>query len=72
MTVAVQEEVFISHSSITCDACSARAKSKNKKEGVGELYFCGHHTNKYRDTLIEQGWYVIEEVQGGDQEVYLK
>lgn len=39
-----------------CDAkCSAAAWSVAEWEGVGQLMFCGHHTRKYREAMLEQG-----------------
>lgn len=38
---------------IKCDSCSAQALWLARGT-AGELFFCGHHRNKYKDTL--DGW----------------
>ena len=38
---------------IKCDSCSAQALFLARGTS-GELYFCGHHRNKYKETL--DGW----------------
>jgi hypothetical protein len=34
-----------------CDRCSAAAKVRAVLSGGGDLVFCQHHANRYRDTL---------------------
>lgn len=38
---------------IKCDSCSAQSLFLARGTS-GELYFCGHHRNKYKETL--DGW----------------
>ena len=39
-----------------CDAaCSGAAVSVARWEWGGELMFCGHHTRKHYDALVDQG-----------------
>lgn len=38
-----------------CDGCSARAKYLIVLASGGELQFCGHHTERFRSSLKEQG-----------------
>lgn len=38
-----------------CDRCPAAASTVAVMSGNRELLFCGHHTNKYRKALVEQG-----------------
>ncbi|GAA2513283.1 DUF7455 domain-containing protein [Pilimelia columellifera] len=36
-----------------CDRCNAAAKLRIMLAGGGELVFCGHHANKFADSLVE-------------------
>jgi len=36
-----------------CDRCNAAAKLRIIMAGGGELVFCGHHANKYADSLVK-------------------
>lgn len=43
-----------------CDGCSARAKFLVVLSSGGELQFCGHHAEKFRTTLQEQGAVILD------------
>ena len=42
-----------------CDRCSARARDRFTKSEAMELAFCGHHSDKYRESLSSQGFTVV-------------
>ena len=44
---------------IKCDSCSAQALFLARGTS-GELYFCGHHRNKYSETLDKWAYEIIE------------
>jgi len=44
---------------IKCDSCSAQALFLSRGTN-GELYFCGHHRNKYSETLDNWAYEIIE------------
>jgi hypothetical protein len=44
---------------IKCDSCSAQALYLTRGTS-GELYFCGHHRNKYSKTLDSWAFEIIE------------
>lgn len=44
---------------IKCDSCSAQSKYLARGTS-GELYFCGHHRNKYSQTLDNWAYEIIE------------
>jgi len=44
---------------IKCDSCSAQALYLTKGTS-GELYFCGHHRNKYSETLDSWAFEIVE------------
>ena len=44
---------------IKCDSCSAQALHLARGTS-GELYFCGHHRNKYSETLDKWAYEIIE------------
>ena len=44
---------------IKCDSCSAQALYLTKGTS-GELYFCGHHRNKYSKTLDSWAFEIVE------------
>jgi hypothetical protein len=44
---------------IKCDSCSAQALFLARGTS-GELYFCGHHRNKYSQTLDKWAYEIIE------------
>jgi hypothetical protein len=44
---------------IKCDSCSAQALYLSKGTS-GELYFCGHHRNKYSKTLDSWAFEIVE------------
>jgi len=51
----------------TCDRCSARALSRfTKAESDMELAFCGHHCDKYLESLSSQGF--VQVVEAVDKE----
>jgi hypothetical protein len=43
-----------------CDACSVARASHLIKLLDGELAFCGHHYNKYKEALDKKSYEVIE------------
>jgi len=43
-----------------CDACSVARASHLIKLLDGELAFCGHHYNKYKEALDKKAYEVIE------------
>jgi hypothetical protein len=43
---------------IKCDSCSAQALYLTKGTS-GELYFCGHHRNKYSKTLDSWAFEIV-------------
>jgi hypothetical protein len=46
---------------IACDKCGDSAQAKWLiKMVVGELYFCGHHKNKFEDGLAKVSYEMIE------------
>jgi hypothetical protein len=52
---------------ILCDRCSARALTRfTKSESDMELAFCGHHRDKYLESLSSQGF--IQVVEAADKE----
>jgi hypothetical protein len=44
---------------IKCDSCSAQALYLSRGTS-GELYFCGHHRNKYSKTLDSWAFEIVE------------
>ena len=44
---------------IKCDSCSAQSKYLARGTN-GELYFCGHHRNKFTETLDSWAFEIIE------------
>jgi hypothetical protein len=44
---------------IKCDSCSAQALYLTKGTS-GDLYFCGHHRNKYSKTLDSWAFEIVE------------
>jgi hypothetical protein len=44
---------------IKCDSCSAQSLFLARGTS-GELYFCGHHRNKYSQTLDKWAYEIIE------------
>lgn len=44
---------------IKCDSCSAQALYLTKGTS-GELYFCGHHRNKYSKTIDSWAFEIVE------------
>ena len=44
---------------IKCDSCSAQAKFLARGTS-GELYFCGHHRNKFTETIDKWAYEIIE------------
>jgi hypothetical protein len=44
---------------IKCDSCSAQSLFLARGTS-GELYFCGHHRNKYSETLDNWAYEIIE------------
>lgn len=42
-----------------CDRCGAEAIHRFTVNGL-ELMFCQHHTNKYRESLANQGFQNVE------------
>jgi len=44
---------------IKCDACSAQALYLTRGTS-GELYFCGHHRNKYSKTLDSWAFEIVD------------
>lgn len=44
---------------IKCDSCSAQALWLGRGTN-GELYFCGHHKNKYSEALDKWAFEIIE------------
>lgn len=44
---------------IKCDSCSAQALYLTKGTS-GELYFCGHHRNKYSKTLDSWAFEIVD------------
>jgi hypothetical protein len=48
-----------------CDAaCPARAYTLAQHDEFGELLFCTHHSRKYRQTLFDDGWTIIDDAAG--------
>lgn len=45
-----------------CDRCGAQAYTCARSE-FGELLFCAHHSRVYRDTLMDEGWEVIDDLE---------
>lgn len=46
-----------------CDACSARAQHIAVLATGKHLYFCGHHTAKHMDKVVETGGQIITPFQ---------
>lgn len=46
-----------------CDSCQAQAYAVAMKEGL-TLLFCVHHRKKNYDVLLDEGWTVIDDVDG--------
>ena len=46
-----------------CDGCGARACTLAKHEDFGELLFCLHHRNKNEQSLLDEGWTLIDDYQ---------
>jgi hypothetical protein len=44
---------------IKCDSCSAQSLFLARSPS-GELYFCGHHRNKYSEALDKWAYEIIE------------
>jgi hypothetical protein len=44
---------------IKCDSCSAQALFLTRSTS-GELYFCGHHRNKYSETIDKWAFEIVE------------
>jgi hypothetical protein len=45
---------------IACDKCNTAQALYLVKLVDGELFFCGHHMNKYRDALDKVAFDIIE------------
>jgi hypothetical protein len=45
---------------IACDACSTAQAKWLIKLVEGELFFCGHHKNKFEDGLAKVSYEMIE------------
>jgi hypothetical protein len=45
---------------IACDKCNTAQALYLVKLVDGELFFCGHHLNKYRDALDKVAFEIIE------------
>ena len=45
---------------VLCDRCSAKALFRfSKSDPAMELAFCGHHRNKYLESLSSQGFVLV-------------
>jgi hypothetical protein len=44
---------------IKCDSCSAQALWLARGTS-GELYFCGHHRNKYSETIDKWAYEIVD------------
>jgi hypothetical protein len=44
---------------IKCDSCSAQALWLARGTS-GELYFCGHHKNKYSETIDKWAYEIVD------------
>lgn len=44
-----------------CDACSAAGRVRAVKNG-SELVFCAHHGRKNVKSLVEQGWFIDNQI----------
>ncbi len=44
-----------------CDSCGAAAKLREILTAGGELTFCGHHANRYAETIIASARAVVVE-----------
>lgn len=43
-----------------CDICPGRAVIDALRPGVGILTFCRHHGAQHRDTLVRDGWIIVD------------
>lgn len=41
---------------VLCDRCGVRAPHRFSKSDALELAFCGHHANRFRETLSVHGF----------------
>jgi hypothetical protein len=46
-----------------CDRCGAQAYTLAKHDEYGELLFCLHHRKNHADTLIDEGWTVVDDYE---------
>lgn len=47
-----------------CDQCGAQAYSLARKdEAPSDLLFCIHHRKKHYETLIDEGWEVVDDYE---------
>jgi hypothetical protein len=47
------ETVVVPGADERCDRCSAAGKLRIMTAGGGQLVFCGHHANKYAESLVK-------------------
>lgn len=47
----------------SCDRCNAQAYTLAKHEQHGELMFCLHHRRAFVDSLLDEGWEVIDDYE---------
>lgn len=47
---------------ILCDRCGVRSAHLFTKSGAMELAFCGHHANKFRSVLLDQGFAEVSQM----------
>ena len=57
----VEMVTFTAHD--RCDRCGVQALAVAKKDEHADLLFCWHHKEKHGDTLLDQGWEVIEDYE---------
>lgn len=45
----------------TCDACGPAVKALcGFSKGESQLFYCGHHTDKFFNKLTENNWIIID------------
>lgn len=46
-----------------CDRCGAQAYTLASHEDFGELMFCLHHRKRHSDSLLDEGWTIVDDYE---------
>lgn len=59
------ESLIEFNATMRCDVCGAQSYTMAHRDDMpSELLFCAHHSKKYRENLLDEGWTVIDDVSG--------